>query len=187
MAVRVRYVHRLVFSGALVGLVTLSAHAEVVAESAAGFVSEHELILDADAARAFHALTAEVDRWWNAAHSYSGKAENFSLDARAGGCFCERLDNGGSVEHMRVVFADPGRLLRLSGGLGPLQGMGATGSMDFAFTPIDATHTRLNYRYAVSGYAPGGLGPLAQPVDDVQKGQLQRLADYLRQQADTRQ
>lgn len=178
-----RYPGRLIASGLIAWLMALSVHAEVVAESAAGFISEHELTLDANAGRAYEALTAEVDRWWNAAHSYSGEAANFSLDARAGGCFCERLQGGGSVEHLRVVFADPGRLLRMSGGLGPLQGMGVSGSMDFAFTAIDETHTRLNYRYSVSGYSPDGLGQLARPVDEVQKGQLLRLVEYLKRSA----
>jgi hypothetical protein len=40
--------------------------------------------------------------------------------------------------------------------------------------------TRLDYRYVVSGFAPGGLVGLAEPVDQVQLGQLERLAAYLR-------
>ena len=51
----------------------------------------------------FDALTDDVGRWWNPEHSYSGVAANFSIDARAGGCFCERLKDG-SVAHMTVVF-----------------------------------------------------------------------------------
>lgn len=129
-------------------------------------------------ARAYEALTDEVSAWWDPAHSHSGDAKNFSLDARAGGCFCERLPNDGSVMHMQVVFADPGRLLRLVGGLGPLQGMGISGSMDFALE-AEGDGTRLRYRYVVSGYAPDGLEALADPVDRVQGGQLERLRAYL--------
>ncbi|HEX7915316.1 MAG TPA: hypothetical protein VF497_06160, partial [Rudaea sp.] len=70
--------------------------------------------------RAYAAITG-VARWWDSNHTYSGNASNLSLDARAGGCWCEQLADGGSVQHMTVLTAMPGRMLRLSGGLGPLQ------------------------------------------------------------------
>ncbi|MCH8143015.1 MAG: ATPase, partial [Proteobacteria bacterium] len=98
-----------------------SVQAEVTAVSEQGFTSEHELDIAADPDRIYAALTAEIHLWWDATHSYSGKAENFYLEARAQGCFCEKLPSGGSVRHMQVVFADAGKQLRLSGGLGPLQ------------------------------------------------------------------
>ncbi len=160
-------------------LAAAPATAEVTSVAADGFVSEHTLVLEADPARAYQALTDEVAAWWDAAHSYSGNAANFSLDARAGGCFCEALPNGGSVEHMRVVFAQPGRMLRMQGGLGPLQSLGISGSMSFELAPDDAGRTVLTYRYAVSGASISNLTSLAEPVDRVQLGQLTRLAAYL--------
>lgn len=159
-------------------LLPVSATAEVTASEDGGFVSEHELLLAAPPERAYEALTAEVSAWWNAAHSYSGQASNFSLDARPGGCFCEALPGGG-VEHLRVVHAAPGKRLNLVGGLGPLQGMGVSGTMSFELVPAKGDQTRLRYRYVVNGYYPGGLKPLAGPVDQVQLGQLQRLQAYL--------
>lgn len=159
------------------------AVAEVTAVAADGFVSEHNLILEADPGRAYQALTDEVAAWWDAAHSYSGEAKNFRLDAWAGGCFCEKLPDGGSVEHMRVVFAQPGKLLRMQGGLGPLQTMGVSGSMVFALEPAEGGRTRLAYRYVVSGWSGSGLDGLAEPVDRVQLGQLERLAVYLKETA----
>jgi uncharacterized protein YndB with AHSA1/START domain len=163
----------------LSALAAAPAMAEVTSVAADGFVSEHRMVLAADPARVYRALTDEVAAWWDAAHSYSGDAANFSLDARAGGCFCEALPNGGSVEHMRVVFAQPGRMLRMQGGLGPLQSMGLSGSMSFELTPDDAGRTVLSYRYAVSGASISDLAKLAEPVDRVQLGQLTRLAAYL--------
>lgn len=151
--------------------------AEVTAKSAAGFVSVHRLELAAAPERAYEALTREVAQWWNAEHSYSGEAANFTLDARPGGCFCEALPGGG-VEHMRVVHAAPGQRLYLSGGLGPLQALGASGTMSFRLEP-SSTGTTLHYRYAVSGFAESGLEALADPVDQVQLEQLQRLQRYL--------
>lgn len=156
-----------------------AVQAKVAARDAGGFVISHQLTLAGSPERVYTALTDEIDRWWDADHSYSGQSENLSLDARAGGCFCERLPNGGSVEHMRVVFASPGRLLRLVGGLGPLQGMGASGSMDFSLRAAGDAATHLEFRYLVSGYAPDGLGDIADPVDAVLANQLARLAEYL--------
>ncbi len=155
-----------------------SVQAEVTAVSEQGFTSEHELDIAADPDRIYAALTAEIHLWWDATHSYSGKAENFYLEARAQGCFCEKLPSGGSVRHMQVVFADPGKQLRLSGGLGPLQAMGVAGSMSFVLI-AQGEGTRFMYRYEVGGYTAGGLAALAGPVDQVQLGQLNRLKAYV--------
>lgn len=157
----------------------LPLHAEVSAVADNGFISRHELLLEADPRQAWQALTAEVARWWDPAHSYAGSAANFTLEARAGGCFCEALPDGGSVMHMQVVYAAPAQLLRLTGGLGPLQGMGVSGAMTFALEPTADGRTLLRYQYVVSGYSPAGLAGLAEPVDLVQRGQLERLAAYL--------
>lgn len=159
-------------------LVAGGAGAQVTAVSERGFVSEHRILLDASVEEAFAALTSGIHLWWDGDHSYSGDAGNFYLEAKANGCFCEKLAGGGSVMHMQVAFVEPGRRLRLLGGLGPLQGMGVSGSMDFALEPAE-NGTVLRYRYVVHGYAPEGLEALAGPVDSVQLGQLQRLAAYL--------
>jgi uncharacterized protein YndB with AHSA1/START domain len=152
------------------------ASAELTASSPSGFISEHDITIAAPPQRVYDALTAEVGRWWDPAHSYSGNAANFTLDARAGGCFCERWSSG-EVRHMTVVFVEPGRTLRLTGGLGPLQSMTVNGSM--TFTLEGGATTRLHYRYAVSGWSPDGLTALAEPVDRVQLGQLLRLKRYV--------
>ncbi len=80
---------------------------------------------------------------------------------------------------MRVVFANPGKTLRLLGGLGPLQEMAVEGSMNFELKADEKGQTVLHYRYAVSGHVPGGLKGIAGPVDQVQLGQLQRLQSYI--------
>ena len=167
-----------IVTAALVISLSPSTHADVVAKSAAGFVSKHVLTISASPARVFRALTEDVGRWWNPEHSYSGAAANFSLDARAGGCFCERLKNG-SVAHMAVVFIERDSTLRMIGGLGPLQAMAVAGSMTFTLAAADGGGTRLEYEYAVGGYSPDGLQGLAEPVDRVQLGQLQRLQRFI--------
>lgn len=158
-------------------LVLRPAYADVTASSANGFISQHEFTIAAAREKVFHALTAEVDHWWDAVHSYSGDAANFSIDARAGGCFCEKLKDG-DVTHMTVVFVARNKQLRMLGGLGPLQGMAVNGSMTFSLSD-EGAGTRLSYTYAVGGYTPDGLDKLAEPVDRVQLGQLQRLQRYV--------
>lgn len=119
--------------------------------------------------------------WWSPAHSWSGDARNFRMDLRAGGCFCEALPKEhGSVEHGRIIFAQPGKLLRLSAALGPLQQMPVTGVLTFTITPGPAGQgSHVTLTYAVSGAIPGGGVALAPAVDGVLVEQLARLGRSL--------
>ncbi len=76
---------------------------------------------------------------------------------------------------MTVTFVNPGVLLRLTGGLGPLGLMGVDGNMTWEF--LDSGEgTLVRFSYAVGGYHPGGLAQLAGSVDAVLGEALQRLA-----------
>jgi hypothetical protein len=118
-----------------------------------------------------------VGRWWDPAHTYSHDSKNLSIDARPGGCFCERLADNGGVQHAMVVLAIPGKTLRLVGGLGPLQDSGLHGSLTWDLADreggTDATLT-----YSVGGYRQGGLQALAPVVDAVLSTQLRRLKSF---------
>ena len=147
-----------------------------VKESAA----DHALFVNA---RTIHAspdkvYTALIDigHWWDSQHTYSGDAANLSLQASAGGCFCERWASQG-VEHGRVIWANPGHLLRLDTALGPLQGMAVEGVMTFALKP-SGDGTALQFEYRVNGSSASGLDKLAPDVDGVLMQQLQRLQHY---------
>lgn len=140
------------------------ARAAVTDSTAAGFLVHHEAVFHAPASDVYAALV-KVGSWWDGNHTWSGQAANLSLDPRAGGCFCEKLPNG-SVQHMTVVYADPGKQLRLAGGLGPLQGIAASGAMTFMLKGGD-DGTRVTLDYMIGGYMPGGIGALAHPVDGV--------------------
>jgi hypothetical protein len=102
-----------------------------------------------------------------------------SLEPRARGCFCEKLDGPGSVQHLEVVYADPGKLLRLRGALGPLQTMGVSGSMSFDFSET-AGSTMVTLVYQVGGYYPQGLNTLADIVNEVLGMQLLRFEKFAR-------
>ena len=149
------------------------ASADVKSATEAGFDLAKVVDISAPPAAVFAAL-AKPARWWNGAHSYSGNAANLVIEPRAGGCFCERLPGGGSVEHARVIYAAPGKMLRLQGGLGPLQAEAVIATLSFTLHPAGAG-TRVEMRYVVGGYVPGGAARFAAPVDQVMSEQLDRL------------
>jgi hypothetical protein len=75
---------------------------------------------------------------------------------RSSGCFCERLKDGGSVQHLQVVYAAPGEGLRLRGALGPLQTEGVDGTLSWTLKPVEGG-TSLTQSYVVGGYIRSGM------------------------------
>ena len=126
--------------------------------------------------QAYEAFGA-IEKWWDASHSYSGEAANLSLNLEPGGMFFETLPGGGFVEHLSVVHTNPGKEVRLLGGLGPLQAMGLHGALTMQFKPHEKG-CEIVMLYNVSGYSAQGLEGLAAIVDRVQAGQLERLVAY---------
>ena len=153
------------------------AAAEVADSAAGGFTVKTTLTIKAAPEEVYRRLI-RIGDWWNAEHTYSGDAHNLSIEEKAGGCFCEKLPNGGSVQHLEVLFIAPGQTLRMGGGLGPLQGMAASGSMTIHLSPA-GSGTKLELTYAVHGYLPSGMNTLAAPVDSVLTDQFTRLKNYI--------
>lgn len=149
------------------------ATAEVVSASTNGFEVRETVTLDAAPNDAFAAF-GHVGTWWSGEHSYSGNAANLSLELTPGGCFCERLPNGGGVQHMRVAYVDPGKRLVLTGPLGPLLYLATTGVMDVAFQPA-GSGTRVVIDYRAAGFFNGGADKIAPAVDSVLAEQAKRL------------
>jgi hypothetical protein len=157
------------------------AVAEVRAASPAGFIVHESQKVQAAPGRAYESLR-DVGRWWSSDHTYSHNALNLSLQLRPGGCLCEILPLGGGVEHLRVVYVEPGRRVVLHGALGPLQPLGASGALTFTFAPAD-THnpksgTIITLDYAVGGYFGNSTTDWPRIVDHVLAEQLRRLARY---------
>jgi uncharacterized protein YndB with AHSA1/START domain len=152
--------------------------AEIVDRAPSGFTVRTRVPIAASPDRVFLALVQDVGDWWDDAHTVSGDAGNLWLTANPGGCFCETLANGGGVAHAVVNHVVPGRLLRLTGALGPLQPAAVTGTLSWEFAP-DANGTAATVTYAVSGHFPGGLEALATAVDTVISEQLRRLKAHL--------
>lgn len=173
-------------AAALLAAMTPAA-AEVLDAAPGGFALRNTADVPVAPDAAWRVLVGEVDAWWPRDHTWWGAASTLSIEPRAGGCFCERAPDG-EVEHLRVVFVQPGVLLRMTGGLGPLQGLGLHGALDWRLealparpgddgTPVAWTRIRLEYR--VGGYAGQDLGAFAPVVDRVQAQQLGGLASRL--------
>lgn len=80
------------------------------------------------------------------------------------------------MEHPRVVYIQPGHLVRLQGGLGPLPEMGLNGAMTWKVSHHpDSAGSRIEWRYTVHSFLPGGFEEISAAVDQVLGGQLASL------------
>lgn len=154
------------------------AGAEVLDHSPQGFTVRNVAIVPATPEQSWNALVNHIDTWWPRDHTWFGSEGKLSIDAVAGGCFCEHAGQR-QAQHLVVSHVEPGKLLRMLGGLGPLQGMGVHGVLDFQFEKLDSKQTRITLRHRVGGYSPDDLGAFAPVVDRVQALQLKGLATHL--------
>ena len=139
-----------------------------------GFLVKLETNIHAPVAKVYEALVAQIGLWWNPEHTYSHDAKNLSIDPRPEGCLCEKLPNGGGVEHLRVVYIVPRETVRFSGALGPLQASGVAGSMTWKLIN-DADNTRIQLSYSVGGFIDGGFEKIAPAVEAMLREQVDRL------------
>jgi hypothetical protein len=154
------------------------ADGEVIAAAPGGFNTKISLVVSSATPLLAYKHFLEVARWWNGEHTYSGSSSNLTLTAEPGGCFCETLADGGFIRHAQVEYAEPGKSIRLSGALGPLQPMGVVGSLTLDLAPA-GKDTQATLFYNVSGFTPDkGLGELAPLVDKVLQEQLERFKRY---------
>ncbi len=153
-----------------------AALAAVTTAGPGGFLVTHEVVVERTPVEAWSALV-DVGSWWHEDHTWSGNAANLTLDPRPGGCFCEAMPNDGGVRHMAVEHVAPGELLRMTGGLGPLQALPVQGVLTWTLAP-EGEGTRVTMTYTVGGWAPGGgLDQWASPVDQVLGLQIVRYAE----------
>lgn len=161
-----------------------AAQAEVKAVSENHFEVESKAAVAATPAEAYAAL-GRVGEWWSNAHTYSGTASNLRMTLEAGGCFCERIPkDGGTVEHLRIVHARPGSMLRGQGGLGPLQAEAVAATLTWTLKAAPGGGTEITQNYIVSGHVRGGFDKLAPMVDRVLAEQLSGLQKRLAGQAE---
>ena len=153
------------------------ASAAITDAAPEGFSVSESAHIAAPGDKVYAALIAP-QHWWSGKHTFSGDAANLTFDAKAGGCWCETMPDGGSVEHMTVVFVSPGKILRLRGAMGPFQEWATTTVMTWSLKPAgDGTDVTLVG--STGGYVKGGLANLAPIVDRVFGEQLNRLKTYV--------
>jgi len=169
---------RLLISRAALLMVSGGAVAEVSDSAENGFTTAHEVLVNAPRARVWQAAVERIGQWWSDDHTVNGDAGRMAIESVPQGCFCEMFENGGGIVHMTVTFVNPGVMLRMTGGLGPLGLMGVNGNMIWEFFD-ESEGTRVRFTYAVGGYRPGGLDAVALPVDYVIGEALARLRAYV--------
>lgn len=160
------------------------ALAEVKTVSDNGFNIVHIAEVNAEPDVVWKRLIAPKE-YWSKAHSWSGSSEGFYIDPQAGGCFCElfqqkgadnKIKTVGSVEHMRVIFAQPGKVLRMQGALGPLQSEAVLGTLTAAIEPLKAGGgSKISFSYVVGGYMRYKTADIAPAVDKVLAEQFKSL------------
>jgi uncharacterized protein YndB with AHSA1/START domain len=167
-------------------LSAVPAAAEVTGSGPLGFVSRHEVVVEASPKEVWLALIAPAG-WWTSDHTWSGDAANLTLTPQAGGCFCEKIPEvdepgrftlEGSVEHMRVIQAYPEVALRMQGALGPLQSEPVTGVLTIAISKTEGG-TRIVWEYNVGGAMRYEVPVISRAVDAVMGIQLASLAKPL--------
>lgn len=155
---------RLLGLAAALALVPTLGTAEILRSAPDAMVIEHRFSMPVTPERAWEVLV-HPEQYWPDDHTWSGLASNMSLTPEAGGCFCERWP-GGSAEHGRIIMAQPGRLLRFRGSLGPFQEMAVSGVLTVKLSAVeDGTEAVVTYR--LSGDASHALDTSATVVDRV--------------------
>jgi len=160
----------------VLSLIASPAAADVVSSSANGLHVRETVQIVVPTDRAYAAFS-RLPEWWNKDHTYSGDSANLKLALIPGGCFCERLKDGGGVEHMRITFIDPGKRVVLTGSLGPLLYQATSGVMDIQFERI-AGGAKVTMDYRAAGFAEGGAEKLAPVVDSVLADQMSRYRKF---------
>jgi uncharacterized protein YndB with AHSA1/START domain len=155
-------------------LIVGAAKAAVVESTPQGFAVEETAHIGASPAKLYAALT-HPENWWNSEHSFSQDAKNLSLDPKAGGCLCETLPGGGSVQHLTVTSVMPERMIRLRGAMGPFQSQGVDGALTFALK-AGGDGTDLVLDNNVGGFIKGGMGKWPEAAD----GMLADLVVHLK-------
>ncbi len=166
-----------------VGIIALvavagAASAEVTDSAEGGFTTVNEVVIAADRAAVWQQSIDNIGQWWSSDHTISGDASRLSITAIAQGCFCESFGDGAGVVHLTVTMVNPGVVIRLTGGLGPLGLMGVGGNMTWEYEDAEGG-TLVKFTYAVGGYRDGGLDEIAGPVDGVIGDALLRLKTHI--------
>lgn len=152
----------------------------VVETSASGFSLSLDVPVNAAPSTTYVCFVKNVGQWWDPDHTHSSDAAKLSFDTTRDGGLIEALPGGGFVRHLQLVTLIPGELIRLEGGLGPLQEHGVHGAMTIQFNSVDKG-TVIKLDYNVGGHMPNGKVTFQQwapIVAQVIRQQLKRLKTH---------
>lgn len=154
------------------------AAAEIVSATPAGFSIRHVVEAPSVSPPTVWAALADIGKWWDPEHTYSGDSHNLSLDVAVRGCLCEKTGLYAGVEHAHVIYVQPPKVLRLSGALGPLQQGGVVGTLTWQIE-VAGGGSRITVTYNVGGYADRPLSEWAPMVDEVVGTQAKRFGRFV--------
>jgi hypothetical protein len=95
----------------------------------------------------FDAMTGEISGWWD--HGFTKTPRSRFIEPKPGGGFTEWFDDAGNgVRHATVIYADRGKLLRMSGPLG-FSGSALELVTTWAYEPVgDSTRVTVTCNFA---------------------------------------
>ncbi|MGV6819465.1 MAG: SRPBCC family protein [Parvularcula sp.] len=151
-----------------------AATAEVISATPSHFTLKMEAVAEAPPEQVWAKLIHPA-RWWSSDHTYSGDAENLTLELRPGGLWREDWAGHG-VEHGRVLFFEENEGLRLEAPFGPLQAMAVQAVWSITLTPEDdGQRTRVTFEFVCNGSDQSRLDEVAPAVDYVKTQALAAL------------
>ena len=150
------------------------AAADIVTSGADHYILKHEAV-SSSPPDAVWARLIEPASWWSGDHTYSGDANNLSLDPRAGGHWRETFA-GGSVLHGTVIYVDEGETLRLNAPFGPLQEMGVSVVWTISIAP-EGDGTKVTFTEKATGASKSSLDKIAPAVDAVKRQAIENLVN----------
>ena len=115
----------------------------------------------------------EPNTWWHPDHTYSGDAENLSLDIQAGGYWREDWAQG-SVMHGQVLQITTNKQLRLNAPFGPLLEKAVNVVWTITITASEKGSTVV-FDEVANGSKYSELDKLAPAVDFVKTEAIKRL------------
>ncbi|AOE49559.1 SRPBCC family protein [Kangiella sediminilitoris] len=151
--------------------------AEILSRSESHFHIKFEVELPQSVSTTYDQFL-NIGEWWQSSHTWFGDASKLFIETKAGGCFCE-VNGDKEALHMTVAHVNPGKSLKMLGGLGPLQGMGVNGVMSWDFSQLEENKTKLTLNYSVKGFTTENVQTIAEAVNKVLATQVNELKKKL--------
>lgn len=135
-------------------ILTEPTHADILSSTPAGFTTSDSTQVSSVPIAIFLAITGSLNAWW------------------------DPEDTAEPLRHLTVVQSERGRLVRMSGLVGPLRDTRARGTLAWTLTELRG-RTRVEVRFEASGDPALRLDTMAPAVDALLTDQLQRLKRFV--------